>query len=274
MRISLELEKTVDQNASTYFEKAKKARKKTEGVKKMLIDAKEKLEKARKENEKEKQKSLVKEAEKQRKKSWFEKYRWFISSDGFLVIGGKDASSNEAVMKKHAEPDEIVFHTEAPGSPFMIIKNPEKKEIPQTTINEAAENAATYSKAWAQGIRSIEVMQFQADQASKEANAGEYISKGAFMIRGKRKIYDSTLNLGIGLLKDELKEEKNPATKIIMAGPETAIKKNCSEYVLIKQGGLKKGDLAKSIMHNFRMHTNDDIIAALPSGNSAIKKEK
>jgi predicted ribosome quality control (RQC) complex YloA/Tae2 family protein len=35
-----------------------------------------------------------------RKQWWFEKFIWFISSDGYLVLGGKDAQQNEILYKK------------------------------------------------------------------------------------------------------------------------------------------------------------------------------
>jgi len=44
------------------------------------------------------------------KQKWFEQFRWFISSDGFLVIGGRDAQSNEDIVKKYLEKRDIFFH--------------------------------------------------------------------------------------------------------------------------------------------------------------------
>ena len=34
------------------------------------------------------------------KKNWYERYRWFTTSDEFLAIGGRDAASNSAVIRK------------------------------------------------------------------------------------------------------------------------------------------------------------------------------
>lgn len=50
-----------------------------------------------------------------RKLRWFEKFRWFVSSDGFLVIGGRDAGTNEMVVKKHMEPQDIYLHSDIHG---------------------------------------------------------------------------------------------------------------------------------------------------------------
>ena len=58
-----------------------------------------------------------------RNKEWYERYRWFITSDGLLAIGGRDASSNSAIIRKHLEEQDLVFHAEIHGSPFFILKN-------------------------------------------------------------------------------------------------------------------------------------------------------
>jgi predicted ribosome quality control (RQC) complex YloA/Tae2 family protein len=56
-------------------------------------------------------------------KEWFERYRWFITSNGLLVIGGRDSSSNSAIIRKHMTDQDLVFHAEIHGSPFFLIKN-------------------------------------------------------------------------------------------------------------------------------------------------------
>ena len=126
MRVELSIEKSVEENAQTYFEKAKKLRKKLEGAKKALEETKKKEEKNLKKKQESESRKTQLEFEKSIKKEWYEKFRWFWSSDGFLVIAGRDASSNEVVVKKHMENNDLVYHTEAPGSPFAIVKNPEK----------------------------------------------------------------------------------------------------------------------------------------------------
>lgn len=266
MKIIIELDKGVDKNASMYFEKSKKLKKKIEGVKKAIINAEEKLKK-----EKEKEKNILesdekKEIEKNRKKEWYEKFRWFISTDDFLVIGGKDASSNESVIKKHTEPQDLVYHSEAPGSPFVVIKNPDSKEIPKSTKLEAATLAATFSRAWNLGLRTAEVFEVLPNQVTKEAKSGEFVPKGGFMIYGKRTEYNSSLELGIGILDQS-------EHKIVMSGPLSAVKKHCKKYTILRQGDLKKGEISKKLMKLFNLHTNDDIISALPSGKFNIAKE-
>ena len=72
--------------------------------------------------EKIKEEEQVKRPNIEIKREWYEKFRWFISSEGFLVIGGRDATSNEIVIKKHADKNDLVFHTDIKGSPFHLSK--------------------------------------------------------------------------------------------------------------------------------------------------------
>ncbi|MGV8169305.1 MAG: NFACT RNA binding domain-containing protein [Candidatus Nanoarchaeia archaeon] len=266
MELEIELEKNVEANAQKYFEKAKKSRKKLEGAKKALEETRKKLEKEEKNFEEEEQQKEKKKHEKARKKEWYEKFRWFKSSNDFLIIGGKDATSNEIVIKKHTDPSDIVYHTEAPGSPFIVIKNPEKRTIQETTKKEAAVFAATFSKAWEKGTKRAEVFEVKPEQVTKEAKAGEYVAKGAFVIQGQKKFYDTEIDLAIGYLLDE------EGCKVIMSGPETAVAKHCKEYIKLKQGDSKKGEISKLIMKKFGLATNDDILGALPAGEFSVKK--
>jgi len=38
---------------------------------------------------------------------WFEKFNWFVSSENYLVLGGRDAQQNELLVKKYLNPGEL-----------------------------------------------------------------------------------------------------------------------------------------------------------------------
>ncbi len=266
MRIDLFIDKSVEENAQVYYELAKKSKKKLEGAKKALSDTLLKVESESKKREANETKNKLILSEKNRKREWFEKFRWFFSSDNFLVIGGRDASSNEVVVKKHMDSFDVVFHTEAPGSPFVIIKNPDKKNIPLTTKEEAACFAATFSKAWDLGIKRVEVFEVLPEQVSKQAKSGEYISKGAFMVQGKRTLHNCILNLAIGYFLDL------EGNKVVMSGPESAVRKKCDQFIVLNQGDLKKSDISKMIVKKFGLGSNEAILSCLPSGKFGVKK--
>jgi predicted ribosome quality control (RQC) complex YloA/Tae2 family protein len=42
-----------------------------------------------------------------RQQMWFEKFTWFVSSDGYLVLGGRDAQQNEILYKKYLRKGDV-----------------------------------------------------------------------------------------------------------------------------------------------------------------------
>lgn len=42
-----------------------------------------------------------------RKVHWFEKFNWFISSENYLVISGRDAQQNELIVKRYMSKDDL-----------------------------------------------------------------------------------------------------------------------------------------------------------------------
>jgi len=270
-RISLELNKSIEQNASVYYEKAKKAKKKIQGAKEALAETLKKLKKVEKQKLKE---DKIKENEEKTtkvKKEWYDKFRWFISSEGFLVIGGRDATTNEIIVKKHAEKGDLVFHTDMIGSPFFVIKADKSLAaaplaagggggVGKSTIKEAADATVTFSRAWKLGMPSSSVFYCSPEQLTKEAPSGEFVPRGGFITKGKLNYIENKINCAIGI-----KEGK------IMAGPLEAIKKNCEKYIEIEQGREKASSVAKYIQKKIG-GSIDDIIRALPSGGCKVKK--
>jgi predicted ribosome quality control (RQC) complex YloA/Tae2 family protein len=259
MEIEFDLTKTVDENAGNYFNLAKKAKKKLAGAKEALVESKNKLEKLKKDEDKFMVEEAKKLEKKERKREWYEKFHWFISSEEFLCIGGKDATSNEIVVKKHTEKEDLVFHTDMAGSPFFVIKN--GQEATEITIEETAQAVAVYSKAWKLGHTTADVFYVKPEQVSKEAQTGEYMSKGSFMVRGKTTYLHPKLEYAIGLLNEE-----------IIGGPINAIKKRTKNFVKVISGKEKKSSLAKKIKSKLKGGDLDDIIKFLPAGGGMIKK--
>lgn len=252
MNVKIDVAQTIEQNADAYFERAKKARKKLVGLERAMKIRREQPAKEKKKTDKE-----------QRKQFWFEKFRWFISSDEFLCVGGRDAATNELIVKKHTEPDDLVLHTDMAGSPFVIIKA-DGKNIPQSTIEEAAQFTASMSRAWKNGLGTLDVFYVTPEQVSKEANAGESLGRGAFMIRGKTKYLHPELGLGVGVR--EIAENK-----VLMVGPRLTFKKD-KELIILKQGTGKPSDVAKQIKKKFSSVKEDldTIVRALPPGGIDI----
>jgi predicted ribosome quality control (RQC) complex YloA/Tae2 family protein len=256
MKISLDLTKNVDKNASIYYDKAKKVKKKIEGAKEALGISLKKLKKLEKQRDDE---IKVQEKRKDIKREWYEKFRWFISSEDFLCIGGRDATTNEIIIKKHTENNDLVFHTDMAGSPFFVIKTEGK--TPKATLTEVADATVSFSRVWKLGMQTSPVFWVTPDQVSKEPQSGEYLSKGAFMIYGKTNYIDNKINCAIGMLKDGR----------VMAGPVEAIKVHCKDYMELIQGKERASAVAKLIQKKIGGEL-DEIIRVLPSGGCKVKK--
>ena len=123
-----------------------------------------------------------------RKQFWFEKFHYFVSSDKYLVLGGKDAQQNEMLYRRYLKKGDIYVHADLNGAPSVIIKNnPSTPEapIPPSTLSQAGSLAVCASDAWnSKAVMAAWWVHF--DQVSKTAPTGEYITTGAFMIRGKK----------------------------------------------------------------------------------------
>ena len=81
-----------------------------------------------------------------RKKSWYERYRWFFTSDGVLAVGGRDSSSNSAIIRKYLEKNDKVFHAEVHGSPFFLLKAEDEELLP-LSLEEVAHATVCFSRA-------------------------------------------------------------------------------------------------------------------------------
>ena len=235
----LNLKKNAQQNAAEYYEMAKRAEDKISGIEKAIEQTIAKIEAVKAETRK-KMETIFKLTPPKRKKEWYEKFRWFFSSDGFLVIGGRDASTNETIIRKYMEDHDIVLHADIPGSPFVVIKT-YGKEPTEKTIFEAAQFTASYSRAWREQIGAIDVYWVKPSQVSKTPPSGEYLPKGAFMIYGAKN-YIRRVPLGIAI---GVKMHEN-IPKVI-GGPVEAIAKQTNLYIKIIPGNEPSGKLAKDI---------------------------
>mgnify|MGYP006278636655 CR=1 FL=1 len=285
--VYLDTNKTIGENATMIYSRGKKSKQKIKGAKEAIEKTKTKIDKLKEERESadEKIDFLVKKPE----KKWYEKYRWFKSSDGFLVVGGRDASSNEAIFRKYIEPNDVVLHTNFPGSPLVVIKNSENQSIPENTLQEASIFVVSYSQAWKENWGLADVFYVNPDQVSKNPPSGEYLPKGSFMIEGKKSfIRNAKTELAIGLkfikMNTNAEEYEYVHYPKVLAGPKKPIKEQANLHLIISpsSSGLTKGKLAKKIKHRFlenskkewdkwiKLLSLDDLILALPNGFSII----
>jgi hypothetical protein len=175
-----------------------------------------------------------------KRKEWYEKFRWFRSSDGFLVVAGKDAVSNEVLVKKYAGQDDAVFHADVTGAPFVVVKT-EGKATSEQALREAGEFAAAFSRAWREGAGSADVYWVKPSQLSKSGPSGEYVPHGAFAVSGKRNWMRSmSLKLAIGVVGN--------GKASFIGGPVEAVKAKTKAYVTIMPGDLAGKEFLQQIL--------------------------
>ena len=267
-KINIDPKLTIPENAEKYYEKSKKAKRKIKGALIAIENTKKQLEdiKAKKDIAMEHISVPKKRVKKNLK--WYEKLRWFISSDNILVVGGRDANSNESIVKKYLEPNDIYLHADIHGATSTAIKLNGNK-LNDNILKESGEFAASFSSAWSMGFTSQDVFWVHPDQVSKTPESGEFLPKGSFVIRGHRNyIRGARVKLAIGIVDYEGKR--------IMAGPIDALEAHSENYVVLKPGFTKKEAIAKKIINKINeddLLTLDDIIRVLPSGKCDIDEE-
>uniref|UniRef100_H3B9L2 Ribosome quality control complex subunit NEMF n=1 Tax=Latimeria chalumnae TaxID=7897 RepID=H3B9L2_LATCH len=196
--IDVDLSLSAYANAKRYYDHkrfaAKKEQKTVEAAEKAFKSAEKKTKQTLKEVQ------TVTTIQKARKVYWFEKFLWFISSENYLVIAGRDQQQNETIVKRYLRPGDIYVHADLHGATSCVIKNATGEPIPPRTLTEAGTMALCYSAAWdARVITSAWWVCHH--QVSKTAPTGEYLTTGSFMIRGKKNFLPpSYLMMGFGFL--------------------------------------------------------------------------
>jgi predicted ribosome quality control (RQC) complex YloA/Tae2 family protein len=146
-----------------------------------------------------------------RKQMWFEKFSWFISSDGYLVLAGKDAQQNEILYKKYLKKGDVYVHADIHGAASVVIRNNPKtpdSPIPPSTLSQAGSLAVACSSAW-DSKAGMSAWWVSADQVSKSAPTGEFLPTGSFMVRGKKNFLPpAVLLLGFGVVFQISEESK------------------------------------------------------------------
>lgn len=161
-----------------------------------------------------------------RNQLWFEKFLWFISSDGYLVLGGKDAQQNEMLYKRYLRRGDVYCHAELKGAASVIVKNnacTPDAPIPPATLTQAGNLSVCSSEAWDQKA-GMGAWWVNADQVSKAAPTGEFLPAGSFTVRGKKNFLPpAQLLLGLGIIFKISEESKARHVKHRIHGVDSAL---------------------------------------------------
>ncbi len=288
-QISLNLDETVHQNAQRFFESGRKQKDKSAGAIQALEDTKLELSRAQKKQAKREASGQIARV-KRAKRLWFENHKWTMLPSGHLMVGGRDAKGNDSVVKKHMSLGDRYLHADLHGAPSCSLRNNQGFEIdtqPPPHIGDdvpafrlvdkveaelddeitelAANMALAWSRAWNGGGAHGTVFWVKPGQVSKSAETGEYVGKGAFIIRGKRTWYKNIdLRLGVGLVAIN-------GIPLLMASTPEHIAKICNRYIVVTPGREKKETIANRIYKSTGLSV-DDILPILP-GNCEIAED-
>ncbi|MBN2331426.1 MAG: NFACT family protein [Candidatus Aenigmarchaeota archaeon] len=250
--MELDFRKSVEENAADYYEESKTARRKSEGAERAIDDKRHEISMI--EESPPPEKPVIKKKRSKPRRRWFERMRWFVSSQKFLIVAGKDAASNERLIKRHTDDRDLVFHTDIQGSAFVVLKAKASRGTkfaslrdgqpwPTPAKKEASEIAAACSKAWSKGLGNIDVYAVRPDKVSKTPPSGTGLPKGSFMVQGDREWFrDVELKMSIGVIID-----KQLGMAEIISGPVMAMRNFTRYFVTLRPGDRQSPELAREI---------------------------
>ena len=204
------------------------------------------------------------------KKEWYEKFRWFFTTEGKLAIGGRDAQSNSTLIRRHMEDGDTVYHADLFGSPFFVLKG--GKGQSDREVREVAKATVTFSSAWKTGLGAADAYWVTPDQVGSAGPSGEYLAHGSFAIKGKKNfVTKNPVEVAVGI---------DDAGRVI-SGPEEAVMRAAKGHVSIVPSREKPSDTAKKVLHELAPYANpqvslgvDDVLRMLPAGGGKIVRRR
>ena len=258
-KVPLDYTKGIDANASDLYQKGKEISEKAKRADEALKESMQLLEK--KEAGFAKAKAAMVNRVQPTKQFWFERYKWFITPSGRLVIAGKDAHTNDNIVKKHLKDEDVYAHADLHGAPSTILKK--GRDAPDADLREACIYALAQSKGWVAALSDGSAYWVFTDQVSKTPQAGEFVPRGAFIIRGKRNYeYHLPMELAVGEITYE-------NARKVMCAPLESMKAMSDKYFIIHPGRGKAGRTA-AIMAKELQVPEDEVSRILPPGDAEI----
>lgn len=252
-KLTIDYEKSVYENANIFYEKAKKEKDKRRRLKVAIEETQQEMKKAAKQRARREKYPKMEPT----KQFWFDSYRWFISSEGHLVIAGRDAKSNDRIVKRHLKEGDRYAHAEVKGAPSVVVKD--GSNASEVTLKEACQFAVAFSKAWSSKLGAGTAYWVKPEQVSKRPESGEFLPKGAFVIRGKRNHYkDLALEVAVGEIIVE-------GERKVMCGPRSAVESQSKRFILMVPGDTKKDSVVKELSQVFQVPL-EEIARILPPG--------
>jgi len=198
---------------------------------------------------------------KKTKEFWFEAYKWFITSGGHLIVAGRDVRTNDQVVKKHLKLPDRYAHADVHGAPSVVIKD--GSTASEQELREACVFALAHSKAWNAGVQEGSAYWVLPDQVSKTPDAGAFVPRGAFIIRGKRNYeHHISMELVIGEIEHE-------GARKIMCAPRASMETRSKRYLVLTPGEMARSKLSSALAKELGV-PEEEVSRILPPGDVNI----
>lgn len=134
---------------------------------------------------------------------WFEKFLFFISSDGYLVLAGRDLQQNEILYKRYFRRGDVFVSADEQGAAVVLVRNNSSiagAPVPPGTLGQAGTLAVATSTAW-ERKSAVAAWWVAYEQVRKTAAGGDYLPAGVFDVSGRKNyLPPAQLVLGYGVL--------------------------------------------------------------------------
>jgi len=257
-KVSLDYQLGIDANANMLYQRSKELKGKASRAEEAAKETQARIQR--------REKGLAKEEGSRTgavptKQFWFERYKWFLTAGGRLVIAGRDARTNDQVVKKHLKPEDRYSHADVHGAPSVVFKG--GAEAGDEELKQVCTFALAHSKAWNAGIREGTAYWVLPDQVSKAPMAGEFVPRGAFIIRGKRNYFHHVqMEMAVGEIVHE-------GERKIMCAPRSTMEAMSERYVVLVPGKLVRNKMSSTLARRFEV-PEEEISRILPPGNVEI----
>lgn len=254
VEVELDPRKSVHENAARYYEESKKFREKIEGLRLALAETERLLSAS--------EKTVPRAKKKQIEREWYEKFHWFFTTGGFLALGGKDAKSNQVLVRRYMDSHDLYFHADVHGAPSVILKNGQRAA--EQDLRETAQFCLSFSSGWKDQMGAGDAYCVKPEQV-KTAVSGEYVPKGGFVMAGERNWFKNVeLKLALSFIKGR-----------VAIAPEGAMP---GKKLVVIPGLGTKGGAARSLSKKFHEAfpesretvDADEFLRILPNGGSRL----
>ncbi|MGC2359019.1 MAG: ribosome rescue protein RqcH [Thermoplasmata archaeon] len=265
--VSLRVDRTPRESAQELYAEVKRLQSKLAGARAALVETDRKVEPpsavARR-----LARGAAAEEERRKKTHWFERFRWFISSEGAVIVAGRDASSNDLIVRRNMKDGDLYVHADLHGAASVIVKHPAPGEPPLTEVSlrEAGQWAVVFSKAWRAGLASASAFWVTHEQVSKAGASGGFVARGAWAIHGTKHVMrDLPTELGLGTIDYE-------GETLWTAAPPAAIRARGAVRAVLVPGAERERDAVEVALARELGLTRTRLQGLLPAGGLEVRR--